>query len=317
VSQTAKAVRAKPELFKPPSVSLIDGAIQGMLSLYEGGRLDIEITPDNEVLLTRTGGELFDPDYLVLPMISGDTCLVEQFMQVCIKKKNRLASYLASLVFLSPEATFSMGGRQFGHSQCYREGQKYLNCVASFCGEPHLAITTLTDDVFDYTYRVRIQELAALYPGINIKVQYRNFAPVEFRSENGLRDLLEEICPEEERSIPLHSIKSKNVHIILRKTDSSMERVKFFQGTDKSAGYGNQWFRDLLKEILPVRVQDLGDLMASQRSYFGTYGVTHDLPQMQPVKTFPGLVAVILESAIPDASERQWISKKLKEVLGD
>ncbi len=306
------------------------------------GSLSIDVKTDSSLILKREfphQEELF-PELPQLQSPSSGSMANDMFRQ-CVQAINSkaftrhqkirgnpfLLTFLPMVIALSSKAKLKLTEKGSSRTQNFKDGLP-VDSVAHTKGENSaieleviLDSTLLEEEVRAYPFRIRIRELACLFPGIEMDIRYKGFAPSAYKAESGMKDLVDFIVPEEER---LHddpfifhrSYGEMSFEVALYLVNSEMEKIKAFAGFDETyhGGVHDECLREVLSDLffrlykfqLPDRRQSLDNIAASRMTYFGSHGSTVPFQKEhrgnQFVKIVPGVTACLRMSS-PDL---QW-----------
>lgn len=174
----------------------------------------------------------------------------------------------------------------------------------------------LQEEVRAYPFRIRVQELACLFPGLKMDIRYKGFAPLNYDCQHGMRDLVDFIVSEDDRLHPdpfqfFAEDGDTKFEVALYLVTSEMEKIKAFAGFDETyhGGVHDECLRDVLSDLfqrlfkfeLPDRRQSLDNIASSRMTYFGQYGSTVPFQKEsrgnQFVKIVPGVAACVRVSS--------------------
>lgn len=343
-------IRHRPEYFisekgRMGVYYLVDHLLRAVCWGYDKeapGKLSIDVKTDGSLILKRTFPNQ-DPLFPALPALKGDSSgsLANDLFRQCVQAINNkslersdqvrgnpyLMTFLAMTVALSSKAKlkFTEGGSS--RVQNYKDGIA-VDSVAHSRGENSaieleaiLDSALLAEEVRAYPFRIRIQELACLFPGLVMDIRYKGFAPLTYDAKDGMKNLVNFVVPEEDRLHPepfQFSAKDGDItlEVALYLVTSEMEKIKAFAGFDETyhGGVHDECLRDVLTDLfarlykfqVPDRRQSLDNIASSRMTYFGTFGSTVPYQKEhrgnQFVKIVPGVAACIRVSS----SNLQW-----------
>lgn len=235
-----------------------------------------------------------------------------------VKGNPYLCLYLPVAVALSSRARVELSSRGRNLGQSYRKGQAVAAVEELEAAPTGLRLQALLDkeildsDIPAYPFRIRMREFACLLPGLEIRLEYKRFPPVEYRSENGIADLLRFLIPQAERfhrdpftfELETEGLRYRCAVLFI---ESEMERLKSYSLLDESlhGGTHERVLRQTVRETLavlglkkvPIRRQSWANIATSRSTYYGKYAVT--VPQhpglqgLGQARTLPGVAAVI------------------------
>lgn len=340
-------VRRRPELFITEKgrlgvYYLVDNLLQAVCWGYnpdQPGTLSIDVKTDGTLLLKRKFTDQ-QPLFPELPELDGPSSgsLANDLFRRCLqainsKKFDRaqqikgnpfLLTFLAMTVALSSKAKIKLTEGGSTRVQNYKEGLS-VDSVAHSKGENSaieleavLDSALLGEEVRAYPFRIRVQELACLFPGLTMDIRYKGFAPLTYDCKEGMRNLVDFIVPDEDR---LHKdafvFRAQDGDTVLEcalyLVTSEMEKIKAFAGFNETChgGVHDECLRDVLSDLfarlfkfeLPDRRQSLDNIASSRMTYFGTFGSTVPFQKEsrgnQFVKIVPGVAACVRVSS-PD-----------------
>ena len=170
----------------------------------------------------------------------------------------------------------------------------------------------LNEEVRAYPFRIRVQELACLFPGLAMDIRYKGFAPLTYDCKDGMQDLVNFIVSEDDRLHPdPFCFKTEDgdvtFEVALYLVISEMEKIKAFAGFAETyhGGVHDECLRDVLMDLfqrlfkfqIPDRRQSLDNISSSRMTYFGTFGSTVPFQKEnrgnQFVKIVPGIAACL------------------------
>jgi len=334
-------VRHRPELFITEKgrigvYYLVDHLLQAVCWGYDPkkpGSLSIDVKTDGTLILKRKFEDQA-PLFEALPELDGSSSgsMANDLFRRCLqainsKKFDRtqqvqgnpyLLTFLAMTVGLSSRAKlkFTEGGSS--RVQNYKEGLN-VDSVAHSKGENSaieleavLDSVLLQEEVRAYPFRIRVQELACLFPGLKMDIRYKGFAPLTYDCQEGMKNLVDFIVPEDDRLHPdafrfQATDGDTTLEVALYLVMSEMEKIKAFAGFDETyhGGVHDDCLRDVLIDLfqrlfkfeLPDRRQSLDNIASSRMTYFGTFGSTVPFQKEsrgnQFVKIVPGVAACV------------------------
>lgn len=338
-------IRHKPEYFigekgRMGVYYLIDHLLRALCWGYDrsqAGTLSIDVKTDGSLILKRVtshDGPLFpelpELDAPASPSLAND--LFRRCVQaIGLKRFGRtdfvsgnpfLVTFFSMAIALSSKAKFKITEQGSTRVQNYRDGLA-IDSIAYSRGE-HSSIeldivldTTLVgEEVRAYPFRIRVKELACLFPGLAMDVRYKGFqAESYFAQGSGMRFLLEEtmVGPDDKLNTSeepfLFSSNADGVHLdlALYLVVSEMEKIKVFAGFDETyhGGVHDECLRNVLIETfsriykfdIPDRRQSLDNIASSRMTYFGAHGSTIPFQKEQGgshfVKIVPGVAACL------------------------
>ena len=334
-------VRHRPELFITEKgrigvYYLVDHLLQAVCWGYDPkkpGSLSIDVKTDGTLILKRKFEDQA-PLFEALPELDGGSSgsMANDLFRRCLqainsKKFDRtqqvqgnpyLLTFLAMTVGLSSRAKlkFTEGGSS--RVQNYKEGLN-VDSVAHSKGENSaieleavLDSVLLQEEVRAYPFRIRVQELACLFPGLKMDIRYKGFAPLTYDCQEGMKNLVDFIVPEDDRLHPdafrfQATDGDTTLEVALYLVMSEMEKIKAFAGFDETyhGGVHDDCLRDVLIDLfqrlfkfeLPDRRQSLDNIASSRMTYFGTFGSTVPFQKEsrgnQFVKIVPGVAACV------------------------
>lgn len=334
-------IRHRPEFFisskgRVGVYHLIDHLLRSVCWGYDRsapGSLTIDVKTDGTLILKRKF-ENEAPLFEKLKDLKGDSSgsLANDMFRQCVQEINAkkitrsdfiqgnpfYLNYLPMMIALSSRAKLSLTEGGSTRVQNYRDGIP-TDSVAHSRGENScieleavLDSELLQEEVRAYPFRVRVQELACLFPGIGMDIRYKGFAPLTYKAESGMKDLVNSIVPEDNRIHP-EPFEYRGVdgdttfEVALYLVISEMEKIKCFAGFDESChgGVHDECLREVLSDLLhrlyrfqvPDRRQSLDNIAASRMTYFGALGSTVPFQKEhrgnQFVKIIPGLAACV------------------------
>lgn len=334
-------VRHRPELFITEKgrigvYYLIDHLLQAVCWGYDPekpGTLSIDVKTDGNLILKRKFTDQ-SPLFSALPELDGNSSgsMANDLFRRCLQAINSrkfertqqvqgnpyLLTFLAMTVALSSKAKlkFTEGGST--RVQNYKEGVN-VDSVAHSKGENSaieleamLDSALLQEEVRAYPFRIRVQELACLFPGLTMDIRYKGFAQETYDCKEGMKNLVDFIVDKDDRLHPdAFCFRGKDgdttVEIALYLVISEMEKIKAFAGFDETyhGGVHDECLRDVLVELfqrlfkfeLPDRRQSLDNIASSRMTYFGKFGSTVPFQKEsrgnQFVTIVPGVAACV------------------------
>ncbi len=343
-------IRHRPEYFitekgRMGVFYLVDHLLRAICWGYDreqAGSLSIDVKTDSSLILKRefpNQDELF-PDLPALESPSTGSMANDLFRR-CVQAINSkafkrndtlrgnpyLLTFLPMTIALSSRAKLRFTEKGSSRTQNYKDGLPIDSVSHSQGGNSSVELdavldsTLLAEEVRAYPFRIRVQELACLFPGLAMDIRYKGFAPLTYRANAGMKDLVDFIVPEEERlhSDPFLFYRSHGdltYETALYLVNSEMEKIKAFAGFDETyhGGVHDECLRDVLTDLfgrlykfkLPDRRQSLDNIASSRMTYFGTFGSTVPFQKEhrgnQFVKIVPGVAACIRMTS----PELQW-----------
>lgn len=334
-------VRHRPELFikekgRMGVYHLIDHLLQAVCWGYDRtnpGKLSIDVKTDGTLILKRVFGTQ-DPLFPELPELQGASSgsLANDMFRRCLQAINSkkfertqemrgnpfLLTFLAMTVALSSKAKLKLTENGSTRVQNYKEGVA-VDSVAHSKGEESaieleavLDSALLNEEVRAYPFRIRVQELACLFPGLAMDIRYKGFAPLTYDCKDGMQDLVNFIVSEDDRLHPdPFCFKTEDgdvtFEVALYLVISEMEKIKAFAGFAETyhGGVHDECLRDVLMDLfqrlfkfqIPDRRQSLDNISSSRMTYFGTFGSTVPFQKEnrgnQFVKIVPGIAACL------------------------
>lgn len=334
-------VRHRPDLFITEKgrigvYYLVDHLLQAVCWGYDRskpGSLSIDVKTDGTLLLKR---KFEDQDALFpeLPELTGPSSgsLANDIFRRCLQAINSkqfertqqvkgnpfLLNFLAMTIALSSRARvkFTEGGSS--RVQNYKEGVP-IDSIAHSKGENSgieleavLDSLLLGEEVRAYPFRIRVQELACLFPGLAMDIRYKGFQALTYDCKEGMKNLVDFIVPQDDR---LHEDPfcflgedgPTKFEVALYLVTSEMEKIKAFAGFSETyhGGVHDECLRDVLSDLflrlfkfeLPDRRQSLDNIASSRMTYFGQFGSTVPFQKEsrgnQFVKIVPGVAACV------------------------
>ena len=224
-------LRHRPELFITEKgrlgvYYLVDHLLQAVCWGYDkenAGSLSIDVKTDGTLLLKRVFGNE-DPLFPELPELQGASSgsMANDMFRRCLQAINSkkfertqnmrgnpfLLTFLAMTVGLSSKAKLKLTEAGSTRVQNYKDGLA-VDSVAHSKGEKSaieleavLDSALLGEEVRAYPFRIRVQELACLFPGLAMDIRYKGFAPLTYNCKDGMKDLVNFIVPEDDRLHP-------------------------------------------------------------------------------------------------------------------
>jgi hypothetical protein len=319
---------------------LIDHLIRALCWGYDEkapGTLSIDVKTDGSLILKRVLTDQ-SPLFPALPDLSSDSSgslandLFRQCMQAISSKKFGrtdfvggnpfLLTFLPITIALSVKARLKLTQGGSTRVQNYKDGVA-VDSVAHSKGERSaielevmLDSALLGEEVRAYPFRIRIKELACLFPGLAMDVRYKGFQAEAYHAkESGMKFLLEDpiVRPEDRLRDKEPPFLFKATHddvtleIALYLVISEMEKIKAFAGFDETyhGGVHDDCLRETLSDIfsrlykfeVPDRRQSLDNIASSRMTYFGAFGSTVPFQKEHKgnhlVKIVPGVAACI------------------------
>lgn len=315
---------------------LIDHLLQAVCWGYDRtnpGKLSIDVKTDGTLILKRVFGTQ-DPLFPELPELQGASSgsLANDMFRRCLQAINSkkfertqemrgnpfLLTFLAMTVALSSKAKLKLTENGSTRVQNYKEGVA-VDSVAHSKGEESaieleavLDSALLNEEVRAYPFRIRVQELACLFPGLAMDIRYKGFAPLTYDCKDGMQDLVNFIVSEDDRLHPdPFCFKTEDgdvtFEVALYLVISEMEKIKAFAGFAETyhGGVHDECLRDVLMDLfqrlfkfqIPDRRQSLDNISSSRMTYFGTFGSTVPFQKEnrgnQFVKIVPGIAACL------------------------
>lgn len=334
-------LRHRPELFITDKgrlgvYYLVDHLLQAICWGYDRanpGTLSIDVKTDGTLILKRVfpHQEKLFPE---LPELQGNSSgsLANDMFRQCLQAINSkafertqemrgnpyLLTFLPMAIGLSSKAKLKLTENGSTRVQNYKDGLA-VDSVAHSKGENSaieleaiIDSTLLLEEVRAYPFRIRVQELACLFPGLAMDIRYKGFAALSYNYRDGMTDLVKSIVPEEDRLHPdaFHFVTKDgetNFEVALYLIISEMEKIKAFAGFAETChgGVHDECVRDVLIDLfarlfkfeLPDRRQSLDNIASSRMTYFGQFGSTvpfqKEIRGNQFVKIIPGVAACI------------------------
>ena len=338
-------IRHKPEYFisekgRMGVYYLVDHLLRAICWGYDTenpGSLSIDVKTDGSLILKRlfAGEEQLFP---ALPELATDSSgsLANDMFRQCVQAINSkafgrsdfvrgnpfLLTFLPITIALSSRAKLKLTQGGSTRVQNYKDGVA-VDSIAHSKGERSgielevvLDSALLGEEVRAYPFRIRIQELACLFPGMAMDVRYKGFAAESYKADSGMRYLLDFIVSSDDRlhNDPfLFSVTEGEVTLeaALYLVTSEMEKIKVFAGFDETyhGGVHDECLRDVLIELfaggykfeVPDRRQSLDNIASSRMTYFGAFGSTVPFQKESRgnhfVKIIPGVAACLRMSA--------------------
>ncbi len=343
-------LRHRPELFITEKgrlgvYYLVDHLLQAICWGYDRedpGTLSIDVKTDGTLILKRVfpHQEKLFPE---LPELTGPSSgsLANDMFRQCLQAINSkafdrtqemrgnpyLLTFLPMAIGLGSRAKLKLTENGSSRVQNYKEGVA-VDSVAHSKGEKSaielevvLDSALLLEEVRAYPFRIRVQELACLFPGLAMDIRYKGFAALAYNYKDGMTDLVKSIVPSEDRLHPdaFHFFTKDGettFEVALYLIISEMEKIKAFAGFAETChgGVHDECVRDVLIDLfarlfkfqLPDRRQSLDNIASSRMTYFGQFGSTVPFQKEsrgnQFVKIVPGIAASIRVTS-PDL---QW-----------
>jgi len=338
-------IRRRPELFLKQKgrlgvYYLIDHLLQAVCWGYDKenpGSLSIDVKTDGTLILQRafTHQEALFPK---LPDLKGpgSGSMANDLFRRCLQAINSkkfertdqmrgnpfLLTFLAMTVGLSSKAKLKLTEGGSTRTQNYKDGVA-VDSVSHSKGnqstielEAILDPSILDEEVRAYPFRIRVQELACLFPGMSMDIRYKGFQARTYKYDDGMRNLAEVIVPEDDRLHPEpfyfhYSQDGLTFELALFLVISEMEKIKAFANFSETyhGGVHDDLLRDILGDLfqrlfkfqLPDRRQSLDNIASSRMTYFGAFGSTVPFQKEsrgnQFVKIVPGVAACIRVSS--------------------
>ncbi len=334
-------VRHRPELFITEKgrlgvYYLVDHLLQAVCWGFDRehpGSLSIDVKTDGTLILKRTF-ENQDALFPELPELRGASSgsLANDIFRQCLQAINSkkfertqdmrgnpyLLTFLAMTIALSSRAKLKLTANGSSKVQNYKDGLA-VDSVAHSQGEnSEIALEAVLDSVLlaeevrAYPFRIRVQELACLFPGLAMDIRYKGFAPLTYNCKEGMKDLVDFIVPVDDRLHPdAFCFKTQDgdttFEVSLYLVISEMEKIKAFAGFAETyhGGVHDECLREALCDLflrlfkfeLPDRRQSLDNIASSRMTYFGTFGSTVPFQKEnrgnQFVKIVPGVAACV------------------------
>ena len=334
-------LRHRPELFITEKgrlgvYYLVDHLLQAVCWGYDrenAGSLSIDVKTDGTLLLKRVFGNE-DPLFPELPELQGPSSgsMANDMFRRCLQAINSkkfertqdmrgnpfLLTFLAMTIGLSSKAKLKLTESGSTRVQNYKDGLA-VDSVAHSKGEKSaieleavLDSALLGEEVRAYPFRIRVQELACLFPGLAMDIRYKGFAPLTYNCKDGMKDLVNFIVAEDDRLHPepfcfKTQDEDTTFEVALYLVISEMEKIKAFAGFSETyhGGVHDECLRDVLSDLflrlykfqLPDRRQSLDNISSSRMTYFGTFGSTVPFQKEnrgnQFVKIVPGVAACV------------------------
>lgn len=343
-------LRAKPEYFlagkgRYAVYYLVDHLFRSLMwgPSTRGGSLKIAVETDGTVKLKRAFPEdtkFFDS--LGKELLPGDeTSLAESlfkrhFAEIQSGKHHRLDPsdgnpyirvFLPLTIAFSSKSQLEMVTSKASVTQGYNEGMPAGAPKRGGGGAPAINLTfnldtqLLSEEIRAYPFRVRLQELACLAPGVKVELRYKGFKPVEHVAKHGMVELAEFILGEGERlhQEPFVYSAEKDGYSFscaLFLINSEMERVKSFAGFDESyhGGDHDHMFRHVISDVLmrvhkfdfPERRQSRENIASSRMTYFGTFGATVPYPKEERANEFVRILPGVAAAVQVNSSKLKW-----------
>ncbi len=338
-------IRHKPEYFisekgRMGIFYLVDHLLRAICWGYEAkdpGTLSIDVKTDGSLILKRLFTEQ-DPLFPALPELVAESSgsLANDMFRQCVQAIGSkafgrtdfvrgnpfLLTFLPITIALSSRAKLKLTQGGSTRVQNYKDGVA-TDSIAHSKGEASgielevvLDSLLLGEEVRAYPFRIRIQELACLFPGLAMDVRYKGFAAEAYKADSGMRYLLDFIVSSDDRlhSDPfLFSATHDDVtfEAALYLVTSEMEKIKVFAGFDETyhGGVHDECLRDVLTDLfsrlykfeVPDRRQSLDNIASSRMTYFGAFGSTVPFQKEHRgnhlVKIVPGIAACLRMSS--------------------
>ena len=343
-------LRAKPEYFLAGKgrygvFYLVDHLFRALVwgPSTRGGTLRIDVETDGTVKIKRTFPEdcvYFDNlgDQLLKPgeQSFAASLFKRYFAAIQSGKHHRLEPtdhnpyiqvFLPLTIAFSQKATLEFVNAKESVSQNFENGNPTSAIKRGGGGNPAIKLhfvldnELLAEEIRAYPFRVRLQELSCLAPGIRVELRYKGFKPVQHQAEHGVKELADVIIGDGDRLHEepfLYDVEKKGLRFTcaLYLVNSEMERIKSFAGFDECyhGGDSDKMFREVLTDVLkrlhnfefPERRQSRENIASSRMTYFGTFGATVPFPKEERgnefVRILPGVAAVIKV----DSSDLKW-----------
>ena len=338
-------LRHRPELFitgkgRIGVYHLVDHLLQAVCWGYDKekpGSLDIDVKTDGTLIINRSF-ETEEALFPELPDIDGPSSgsLANDMFRQCLqaigsKKFQRtqqvkgnpyLLTFLTMAIGLSSRAKVKLTEKGSSRVQNYKDGLP-VDSLAYSKGELSaieleavLDSEILGEEVRAYPFRIRVQELACLFPGLTMDIRYKGFQAEQFCCVHGMKDLVDSIVPEDDRLHPdAFCFETRDGDIVfevaLYLVMSEMEKIKVFAGFSETChgGVHDDCLRDVLGDLFlrlfkfqfPDRRQSLDNIASSRMTYFGKFGSTVPFQKEnrgnQFVKIVPGVAACVRMSS--------------------
>ncbi len=336
-------IRHKPEYFisekgRMGVYYLVDHLIRSICWGYNrenAGSLSIDVKTDGSLILKRVFADQ-EALFPALPELSADSSgslandMFRQCMQAIssksfgrsdfVKGNPFLLIFLPMTIALSSKARLKLTQGGSTRVQNYKDGLA-VDSVAHSKGEQSsieleviLDSALLGEEVRAYPFRIRVKELACLFPGLAMDVRYKGFQAEAYHAkESGMKFLLEDpiVAPEDrikENDPPFlfsATVDDVTLEVALFLVVSEMEKIKAFAGFDETyhGGVHDECLRDTLIDIfsrlykfeVPDRRQSLDNIASSRMTYFGAFGSTVPFQKEHRgnhfVKIIPGVAA--------------------------
>lgn len=338
-------IRHKPEYFisekgRMGVYYLVDHLIRAVCWGYDSskpGTLSIDVKTDGSLILKRVFVEQ-EQLFPALPELTSDSSgslandLFRQCMQAIsgksfgrsdfVRGNPFLLIFLPMTIALSSRAKLKLTQGGSTRVQNYKDGLA-VDSVAHSKGELSaielevvLDSVLLGEEVRAYPFRIRIKELACLFPGLAMDVRYKGFQAEAYHAqESGMKFLLEDpiVKPEDrlrENEPPFlfcSTVDDVTIEVALYLVVSEMEKIKAFAGFDETyhGGVHDDCLRDMLMDLfsrlykfeVPDRRQSLDNIASSRMTYFGAFGSTVPFQKEHKgnhlVKIVPGVAACL------------------------
>lgn len=338
-------IRHKPEYFisekgRMGIFYLVDHLLRAICWGYEAkdpGTLSIDVKTDGSLILKRLFAEQ-DPLFPALPELTAESSgsLANDMFRQCVQAIGSkafgrtdfvrgnpfLLTFLPITIALSSRAKLKLTQGGSTRVQNYKDGVA-TDSIAHSKGEASgielevvLDSLLLGEEVRAYPFRIRIQELACLFPGLAMDVRYKGFAAEAYKADSGMHYLLDFIVASDDRlhNDPfLFSATHDDVtfEAALYLVTSEMEKIKVFAGFDETyhGGVHDECLRDVLTDLfsrlykfeVPDRRQSLDNIASSRMTYFGAFGSTVPFQKEHHgnhlVKIVPGIAACLRMSS--------------------
>lgn len=338
-------IRHKPEYFISEKGTmgvyyLVDHLFRAVCWGYEPdrpGSLSIDVKTDGSLILKRVLPDS-SPLFPALPELQGDSSgsLANDLFRRCVQAINGksftrtdfvagnpfLLTILPITIALSSRARLRLTENGSTRSQNYKDGLPIDSISHSQGGPSSIELEVLLDhtlvgeEVRAYPFRIRVKELACLFPGLTMDIRYKGFQAETYQAMgSGMQCLLEDpIVPPVDRLRPGEppflfsaTVDDVSLEVALYLIVSEMEKIKAFAGFDETyhGGVHDECLRDTLSEIffrlykfeVPDRRQSLDNIASSRMTYFGTHGSTVPFQKEHRgnplVKIVPGIAACV------------------------
>lgn len=338
-------IRHKPEYFifekgRMGVFYLVDHLLRAICWGYDPGNpgsLSIDVKTDGSLILKRVFAEQ-EPLFPALPELALEPSgsLANDLFRHCVQAIGSkafgrtdpvrgnpfLLTFLPITIALSSKAKLKLTQGGSTRVQNYKDGVA-VDSIAHSKGERSaielevmLDSALLGEEVRAYPFRIRIQELACLFPGLAMDVRYKGFAAESYKADSGMHYLLDFIVASDDR---LHSdpFLFSSTHddvtfeVALYLVVSEMEKIKVFAGFDETyhGGVHDECLREVLIDLfsrlykfeVPDRRQSLDNIASSRMTYFGAFGSTVPFQKESRghhfVKIIPGIAACLRMSS--------------------